>query len=343
MSDIVLKTDHGISRVRIQSGGLATLWKMMKKAHPSSRFVVLTDVSIYRIYDKEIEKQFPKALILKIPSGEKQKQMETVMMLAEKMLNEGITKCDVLIGFGGGVITDIAGFIASIYMRGMPFVAVPTSLLCMVDAAIGGKNGVDFKAKNILGTIYLPELVLIDPMLLEKCPQKYIDCSMGEIVKYAVTLDTGLLRDFRKTPLNLEKIIKKSVQAKVRVVRQDLKESHLRKVLNFGHTFGHAIEEKSAYKLSHGEAISIGMMLANRVAQKLKKQKPSIGEKVEAILKLFHLPTTLPKGMTIDGLVDLMKKDKKRHGKTIDFVIITTLGRTEIISLTLSQLVKLVK
>jgi 3-dehydroquinate synthase len=222
-------------------------------------------------------------------------------------------------------------------------VALPTSLIGMVDAAIGGKTGIDFHGKNLIGTFYLADFVLVDPNLLKSFSDQIQMPGWGEIIKYACIKDPSIFDELAHDPLGLNKIIEKSIQVKVDIVNQDLKESGPRRTLNYGHTFGHAIEAATDFQLTHDQAISIGMCLANRVAQKLKKQDPKTAEKIQSTLKTFNLPTEFPKELTLTDLTDLIKKDKKRQGDIINFVIVPILGKAETIPLKPDELVELAK
>ena len=339
--NINLETPLGNSEIIFQRNGVQKVRDELRKKHPSSRFIIVTDSNIRKIHEKLLSSVFLGGLILEIDSGESSKMLGTVERLAGQMLEEGVTRADVLIGFGGGMVTDLAGFLASIYMRGMPYSAIPTSLLGMVDAAIGGKTGVDTTAKNILGTFYPAEMILIDADLLEELPPRQFQIGMAEIIKYAATLDRSLMEDLNADRLDMDKILKKSVQAKVDIVKKDVSEHGVRKVLNFGHTFGHAVEQLSNYSLSHGEAISIGMMLANKVAGKLGKQAPDTAEEIEKLLKKFSLPTIMPDNIAPRDLIDAMKKDKKRLGDKISFIITPKIGKYEVVELSAEELEKL--
>lgn len=341
METIELKTPSGSSKILIEEGLLDKIGGLLKKEYPKSRFAIVTDSNLESIYGDQLKGMLPDALFLTVPAGETSKNFERVISLCEHLLNEEFTRADVLIGFGGGVVTDLAGFIASIYMRGMKYVAVPTSLLGMVDAAIGGKTGIDFIAKNIIGTFYLADYVLMDPDVLKSFPDIKKSPGMGEVIKYAATLDKSLFDAF--DPFDLKTIITKSAQAKTSVVEEDFRESGRRRVLNFGHTFGHAIEAVMDYKMTHDQAISIGMVLANKVAQSLGKQKPEVGDKIKQTLEQFALPVDLPSDLQLDQLVEYIKKDKKRTGDTINYVISTELGQAEILRIKPEELVKLAK
>jgi 3-dehydroquinate synthase len=186
-------------------------------------------------------------------------------------------------------------------------------------------------------------MVLIDPNFLKSFPDPKKMPGMGEVVKYAAIADTSLFKDFTKNPLDITAIIKKSVKVKVDIVKQDFEEHELRKILNFGHTFGHAIEAALDYTMPHDQAISIGMVIANRIAQKLGRQDKKTGEKIKTALKQFNLPTELPKKLKIESLVEYIKKDKKRHGDKIWFIIVPELGTAEIVPLKPEELVRLAK
>lgn len=341
MKSINLKTPSGSSKILIEEGLLGKIGELLKKNYPKSRFVIVTDDNLEKIYGNQLKEMFSEALFLTVPADEASKNFERVISLCEHLLNEGFTRSDVLIAFGGGVVTDLAGFVASIYMRGMKYVAVPTSLLGMVDAAIGGKTGIDFVAKNIIGTFYLADQVLMDPNVLKSFPDPKKMPGMGEVIKYAATIDKTLFDDF--DPFDLKAVIIKSAQAKTNVVEQDFRESGRRRLLNYGHTFGHAIEAAMNYELTHDKAISIGMVLANKVAQNLGKQDKEVGDKIKTTLERFGLPTELPSELTLESLAELIKKDKKRVGNIINYVIVTELGKSEILPIKPEELVKLIQ
>ncbi len=340
METIKLKTPSGSSKILIKEGLLGKIGELLKKEYPKSRFAIITDSNLEQIYGEKLKKMFPQALFLTVPAGEASKNFERVISLCEHLLNADFTRSDVVIGFGGGMVTDLAGFIASIYMRGMKYVAVPTSLLGMVDAAIGGKTGIDFIAKNIIGTFYLADFVLMDPDVLKSFTDIKKSPGMGEVIKYAATIDQSLFDDFDH--FDLKTIIKKSAQAKVSVVEKDFRENGLRRIMNYGHTFGHAIEAATDYKISHDHAISIGMVLSNRVAQKLGKQKPEVGDKIKLTLNQFGLPTDLPSDLQLDQLLEYIEKDKKRTAGIINYIIVPELGKAEILPMKPEELVELI-
>lgn len=343
MNKIILKTPLGNSEILIQENGLNYVKEWIAEKYPNSRIVIITDTNVGELYKKQLADVFPGTLTLSVPAGENTKRLASVKQLCTELLNDGFTRSDIIIGFGGGMITDLAGFVASIYMRGVPFIAVPTSLLAMTDAAIGGKTGVNMEAKNALGTFYPAEMIMLDALFLDTLPDREFQSGLAEVIKYSAILDASLAEDLMKDKVDLEAIIQKSAQVKVDVVEKDLMESGLRKILNFGHTFGHAIESMSNYDLLHGEAIAIGMMLSNKVAQKLGKQTKETGKKIEELLKKWKLPCEIPNGIKVDELIDLIKKDKKKTGDKISFIIVPEMGENEIVELSAEELVELVK
>lgn len=332
-----------MTNILIEAGAIRSLPGLTKKEHPDETPVIVSDRTILKHYRPLVDELFPEALILEVPAGEEQKNLGTVEALARQMLEAGITRSGVLIGVGGGVITDLAGFLASVYMRGIAYIAVPTSLLGMVDAAVGGKTGVNLISKNSIGTFYPAKRIVIDTDFLNKLGDRELRSGLGEAIKYAAIIDSSLEADLLKSPLDRLSVIKKSVAAKTRISQQDFEESGMRKLLNFGHTFGHAVEQLSNYYLQHGEAISIGMVLANKLAQKLGKQGKETGDRIEALIRHHGLPTRIPADMRFEDLAELVRKDKKVHGKTIDFIIVPEMGRAEILTIETEKLIDLLQ
>ncbi|QQR83719.1 3-dehydroquinate synthase [Candidatus Peregrinibacteria bacterium] len=333
--ELKLETFIGNSEVIIKEGLLNNVSDHLN-LKPDTKLVIVSDQNIEKSLGKMLAaglKDHPR-IHLTLPPGEASKNLSTIAELSKQMLMSGITKSDMVIGYGGGVITDLAGFLASIYMRGMKFVAIPTSLLAMVDAAIGGKTGVDLISKNAIGTTYLAEKVLIDPTLLESLPEDQKINGMGEVIKYGCIVDPSIFDD-------LNHPIEKCVRAKIEICSADVSESGRRKILNYGHTFGHAIEAESNYQIGHGLAIAIGMGISNQIAQKLNKQSPDVGNQIKRHLESAKLPTKLPEGMTIESLLKWIQNDKKRTGDSIDFIIVPQIGRAEIVKLSMSELKKL--
>ncbi len=340
MANISLKAGGSTCEILVENGLASTAGEFLREKYPDAKFVIVTDENVLELYPAHF-KGSDEELILTVPAGEESKDMRTVEELARKMLDFGITRKDVVIGIGGGMITDLAGFLASVYMRGMRYVSMPTSLLAMVDAAIGGKTGVNLVAKNSVGTFHLAEYVLIDPSFLGTLPQREMQSGLGEVIKYAYSLDPSIIEDL--DPMNSEAVIEKSVKAKANIVEGDFKEGDLRKLFNYGHTFGHAIEAKSHFNITHGEAVAIGMAISDHIARKMSKQSEETGKTILETLKKFNLPTELPEDQKIEELFELMLNDKKRSGETIDFIILKEFGDMEIIPLKPAELIEMAK
>lgn len=332
-----------LSQISIEVNAFSGLRELIKKHHKEARVAVITDSNVAGLYHDKIKACLPEADMFVVEAGEKSKSMKVAEALCEDLLEAGFGRRDVVVGLGGGMITDLAGFVASVYMRGVPYIAVPTTLLAMVDAAVGGKTGVNLTAKNIIGTFYPAEAVLADQGFLKTLPDRELKTGMAEVIKYAAILDASLEGDLMAKKLDFGCILAKSIGAKVKVCNKDLKEDGLRKVLNFGHTLGHAIEYLSHYKLTHGEAISIGMVLANKIARKLGKQTKAHGDLITEMLKKYDLPTELPKGMKLAEVINMVNRDKKMDGQKVTFILSPKMGQHEMVELEPKELVKLLK
>lgn len=331
------------SKITVTDHGLRELREHLNARHKNARVAVITDSHVAELYHDQIKSALPEADLMVIEAGEQSKSMKVTEALCQDLLEEGYTRSDVVVGLGGGMVTDLAGFVASIYMRGLPYIAVPTTLLAMIDAAVGGKTGVNLGAKNTVGTFYPAEAVLVDRAFLKTLPERELKTGMAELIKYAAVLDASLEDDLMGKKVDYRVLLKKSIAAKVRVCDEDLREDGLRKVLNFGHTFGHAIEYLSRYKLTHGEAISIGMALANRIAQKLGKQSKAHGDRITAMLEQHGLPTELPKGMKLAEVIGMIYKDKKMDSGKVTFILSPKMGKYEMVQWTPEELKKLLK
>lgn len=329
------------SEIRITDNSFDDLRKHLREKHKDARVAVIGDGNVVQLYRDQIQNRLSEARLLVVEPGEESKNMAMAQHLCQDLISANHSRGSVIVGLGGGMVTDLAGFVSSIYMRGVPYVAVPTSLLAMVDAAVGGKTGVNLGAKNSVGTFYPAELVLADSKFLETLPEREIRTGLAEAIKYAAILDASMEKDLMADKLDFEPILRKSIGAKVRVCNEDLHEGGLRKVLNFGHTFGHAIEYLSNYELTHGEAIGVGMVLANRIAQNLGKQSKSHGDRIREMLEKHGLPTEIPKGMTVEDMIDMVYKDKKMDGQKVTFILSPEMGKHEMVKLSPEELKKL--
>lgn len=296
------------------------------------------------IIDKNIPSTFSKKIILSLSlktsllelhSGEKEKTISTVQKIWNAMHNVHLDRKSLVINIGGGVVTDMGGFAASTYMRGIDFINVPTTLLSQVDASVGGKTGIDFAGiKNLIGTFTQPKAVLIDVRTLQSLPKREFVSGFGEIIKHGLIADANYFSLVtKKHPLEftsdeLIEIITKSCEIKAKIVSVDEKESGARKLLNFGHTIGHAIEAlriETTTPLLHGEAVSVGMVAAAEISYQVgllqKKEKELIKNSLEAT----GLPVTVS-GITVDTVLSKMKSDKKNENGKLQFTLLKGIG-----------------
>lgn len=289
--------------------------------------IVITDKNILRNYEALL-KPYKKIVL---DPGEDEKSFETLSYIIEQFVKLEADRTTTIIGIGGGVITDITGFAASIYMRGLPFGFVPTTLLAQVDASIGGKNGANFNdIKNLVGVIEQPDLILIDTDFLKTLPETEYSSALAEIVKYGLIYDKNLFESIqknadailRKDKTLLEQIIHRCVDIKIAIVEKDEFETGERKILNLGHTIGHAIERIE--HIPHGFAISIGMVAACRLSEAHAGLSPAVTSQVSDLLIKFGLPVISKTDPEI--ILSNLKMDKKRRGDVIDFILLKDIG-----------------
>ena len=308
--------------------------------------IIITDTNLNKLY----KKQFPECPKVVIGTGESIKTMETVDMLLGALNESELDRTDFVLAIGGGIVCDIAGFVASIYLRGIQFGFVSTSLLSQVDASTGGKNGVNYEGyKNMVGTFNQPEFVICDPKMLETLPGEEVNNGFGEIVKHALIGDSELFEYLEENHSKLlelkddviNRVVFDSVKLKSAIVSADEKEKGERRKLNFGHTFGHAIEKVTGIK--HGNAVSLGMV----TAAKMSAEKGMITEEtVQRIIKLLEslkLPVSLT-GIDADrdALKEAMRKDKKREGGLIKFILLEDIGKAIVEDIDLTDLDKII-
>jgi 3-dehydroquinate synthase len=275
--------------------------------------------------------------IVTIPDGETYKTLKTVENILNECFAHKLDRKSLLIAFGGGVIGDMTGFTASLYQRGIDFIQIPTTLLSQVDASVGGKTGVNNKyGKNLIGAFYQPKAVYIDPEFLKTLPAREFAAGVAEIIKMAVMFDKAYFEFLQVADLNDEKVLKeaiaKSVKLKAWVVNQDEKEAGIRAVLNYGHTFGHVVENETDYTTYlHGEAVAIGMVMANALAVELGLFSQEDSEKVEALLKKFSLPTRYFI-KDVDTFYEHFFLDKKSANNNITFILPQGMGNYKMVS-----------
>jgi 3-dehydroquinate synthase len=312
---------------------------LISKSKWSSRYVILTDSNVSSLHGGKVQETLKrmdlKVELIDFPAGEASKSIQTILPIINKMIEMGVDRTSALIALGGGVVGDITGFIASIYMRGIPYIQVPTTLLAQVDSSIGGKTGIDLPhGKNILGTFYQPKAVFIDLTFLKTLTPRELGNGLAEIVKCAIIDDPELLNSLEEEAeavrngdmALLERIVAKACLIKKGIVEIDEMEKGLRRILNFGHTIGHAIEAESGYSISHGEAISTGMVASAIISERLRYLPSQDQEKITSLLRKIGLPDSIPKTLSTDGVLSRIKRDKKKEGDIIRFVLLKKIG-----------------
>jgi 3-dehydroquinate synthase len=261
------------------------------------------------------------------PEGENQKSLNVLDKVWSKCAAEGIARADAIIGIGGGATTDLAGFAASSWLRGITWYAFPTSLAGMVDAAIGGKTGINARSgKNLIGSFYSPAGVFIDLAFLNTLPKRDVSAGMAEVIKCGFIADYKILNLAQDDDLDYQQLISRSIKVKADVVSKDFKESKLREILNYGHTLGHAIEKNSGYKLRHGEAVSIGMVFAAELSRQLAGLSDDAVLLHRELLRNFDLPISYPSNK-FKSLLALLANDKKVKNSKLRFIGISKIGK----------------
>jgi 3-dehydroquinate synthase len=305
----------------------------------SEKKVIITDKNVRRLYSKD----FPPYEVIEIGTGERIKNLDTVQAVYRKLLGLEVDRSSFIVGIGGGIVCDIAGFVASTYLRGVRFGFVPTTLLSQVDASVGGKNGVNFHGyKNLVGIFNQPEFVICDMNLLKSLPEREIMCGFSEIVKHAAIAQADLfsyLEEHYKKALELdtevvEKLVCDSVLIKSSIVNRDETEQGERRKLNFGHTFGHALEKSTG--IPHGEAISLGMVVASAISARRGLLSEEDMARVETLLEKLKLPTRLR--FDGKGVLDALRRDKKRKGDRIYFVLLHGIGNAVVEEIAINEL-----
>ena len=288
---------------------------------------------------KSLHKIGLKPNTLAVPAGEEFKNLNTVSFLWKSFLEYGLDRKSSVIALGGGVIGDMAGFAASTYMRGINWVAVPTTLLSMVDASLGGKTGIDLpEGKNLVGSFHPPMLVLADPQLLRTLPEREFISGLAEVIKHGILSDPELFnlcaRGLDCVKEDLEQIVKRAMAVKIRIIEEDPYEKGIRAKLNLGHTVGHAVELVSKFQLRHGEAVSIGIVTEAKYAERIGIATKGLADTIADVLSGVGLPIQTPKELPRDEIIRAMKVDKKKNAQAIRFALPVHIGKVELVEVT---------
>ena len=312
---------------------------VIAKGNIAHRYTIITDSTVSDLYGEEIlgmlKEVHVKADLIKYQAGEASKNMDTVLSIVKELINRGVDRSCALIALGGGVTGDITGFIASIYMRSIPCIQVPTTLMAQVDSSIGGKTGIDLsEGKNLLGTFFQPQSVFIDLRFLETLPNDEFNNGLSEVVKYGIIDDTELftLLEEKSDAIKdrelgvLQTIVERSCKIKKGIIEIDEQDMGLRRILNFGHTIGHAIEAASGYTVTHGNAISAGMIASARISEKMKYLSSEDLVRVQQLVKATGLADHIPVSIGTEEIIEKTRTDKKRERDSIHFVLLKKIG-----------------
>ncbi|NIM02944.1 3-dehydroquinate synthase [bacterium] len=314
---------------------------ILKKHTKGIKSLIVTNPTVAGYYLETVERSLQKAgfqvFVAQVPDGEEHKSQAEASKLYAKCLEYRLERESIIVGLGGGVIGDLAGYVAATFMRGLPIVQVPTTLVAQVDSSVGGKVAVNLpEGKNLVGSFYQPFLVYIDLAVLKTLPVEEIEVGMAEVIKYGIILDKKFLEYLEKKIEKLreldmqvlERVVARCCQLKAGVVKKDEREKGLRAILNFGHTLGHALEALTDYKkYKHGEAVAIGMVGACRIAEKMNMFKKEARDRVEHLIEKAGLPARIGAELSVDSIVQVLSLDKKVRAGRVRFVLPERMGK----------------
>jgi len=324
--------------VRIRPGGLDEIGEILKSYTGAGPLAVVTDNQVGEIYAARVQDALRRAgfrvSLYSFPAGEASKTMLTVRSLWDYFLEANLERGSTVVSLGGGVVGDVAGFAAAVYYRGMPWINLPTSLLAMVDASLGGKTGVDLpQGKNLVGAFHPPALVWVDPGVLDTLAEEELRSGMAEVIKHGVIADPVLFDMIKEGQgafiSQREEIIRRAMAVKIGIVRKDPYDRGRRRILNFGHSVGHGVEHASGFKLRHGEAVAVGMVIETRIAEEIGLAAPGLTRKVIGALQAWQLPVHIPATISTHNIVSSMMRDKKMEGGRLQFSLPVELGEVK--------------
>ncbi len=326
--------------ILIENGSLSKIGWLIKEKVSSNQVVVVTNPKVYKLYYEKLRESLSdeglKVTLIKIPDGERYKNLDSLKKAYAHLVKERADRESVLIGLGGGVIGDLAGTVAATYMRGISLVHIPTTLLAQADASIGGKTALDLpQAKNLVGCFYPAQLVIINPLVLKTLLKKDFLNGLVEIIKIGLVSNPKILNFIQKhyeqilekNIFHLQKLISMAVVEKVRITNLDPYDRGVRKILNFGHTFGHALETYKNYqKITHGEAVSLGIQVALKLSEDLKLTNDSLSSEVKNLFTEMGLPTHI-KSLNLRKIWEIMNLDKKVKDGKVNFILLKALSK----------------
>lgn len=334
--------------IRIGSGLLSSVGETLRDIKPCYKVLIVSDSNVWPLYGSVLSASLQRAGFcvehFVFPAGEASKNSETYLQLLNFLAEKHITRSDLMIALGGGVVGDLTGFAAATYLRGIDFVQIPTTLLAAVDSSVGGKTAIDLPAgKNLVGAFHQPIFVLCDTDTLQTLPEDVFLDGCGEVVKYAILYDADLFTHLESlgSGFDLENVIARCVELKRDVVAQDEFDCGVRQKLNLGHTFGHAIEQSSNFTIPHGKAVAIGIAMITRAAATSGLCSQEDADRILAGLDRLNLPCRTD--LSADKLLSTALSDKKRSGETINLIVPRTIGYCDILTIPVNQLESFIK
>jgi 3-dehydroquinate synthase len=321
--------------VIVQEGILAQIGNLLNQRALGRSILLVSDTNTSPLFGERVLNSLQtagyKTSQVVIPAGEINKNLETVAALWQSCLDAELDRKSTVVALGGGVVSDLAGFAAATFMRGCNWVCVPTTLLAMVDASLGGKTGFDLpEGKNLVGAFYPPRLVLVDPNVLATLPKRELNAGLAEVVKHGIIADPNLFalctqgRD--AVTKQMSEVVQRGIAVKVKIIEEDPHENGIRAALNFGHTIGHAVELVSGFSLLHGEAVAIGMVAETRLAERILGSEPGLSEEVAGTLTRLGLPVEIPDSLDRSSIIQSMKVDKKKTAGIVKFALPLRIG-----------------
>lgn len=323
----------------VMPGGLGALGSLLRERDFSGPIAIVTESNVGPLYAEHVAKSLREVgyetSIITFPAGEAYKTMESIQLIWSGMLDGGLDRRSTVVALGGGVTGDMAGFAAATFMRGVRWVGVPTSLLAMVDASLGGKTGIDLpQGKNLVGAFHPPALVVADPTVLASLPEAELRSGLAEVVKHGIISDPGLFAlcaaGLDSVKSDLAGIVSRAMAVKVDVIETDPYERGIRAALNLGHTVGHAVELVSQFQLRHGEAIAIGTVVEARLAERLGLAQGGLSEEIAVTLAELGLPTQIPPEFSREAIIAAMRVDKKKASGIIKFALPVKVGEVKV-------------
>lgn len=338
--------------IQIENGLLDQAGQYMRSLAGAATIAVISDDAVDRLYGSRLEASLRRegfsVCRIAVPAGEKSKSMDMLMMLYRKLSDAGITRSDCIIAFGGGVVGDLGGFAAATFLRGVPFIQVPTTIIAQVDSSVGGKVGIDLPSgKNQAGSFYQPKGVFIDPQLLQSLPLRFIHDGLGEVIKYGCISDEGLFArlealDDSTISAHWEDIIERCCATKGQIVERDVLDLGERMLLNFGHTIGHAIERCYGYGYyTHGEGVAAGMAMLTGVTEQMGLTEAGTTARLCRVLDKYGLPTDVQ--ASADDLLRYIGHDKKKRGNCMTLIILKRIGQSELLPVMDEELPKYIR